>query len=380
MSQLINTCHLQIIIPAQGHEHLLLGAEIVVRDGSRPAQNLPPQFQSASAKYTVDMSVVLGQESTNAQAPSVSPAMKIVDTFLYNGDLIALTRVEYLFGEVDKFIILESWITFSGQVKPRLFFTDPATHSLFLPYMHKIEYRVIRNIPNTPESYKGPDFSFAEGTLDYWWRETYSRAYFMFFIRPHRRLDNTTLRETGSDDSSSVKLPDMYLICDCDEIPDREVLAQLRVFGVESNKTSLDAPLHFNMHLFYYNMHWLAKQNWAAPYMISTRGLFSMADISHPRVKGGLYVGLGWHCSYFMSVEGMVRKIESFSHQELNIDDNKDIDHIRSCLHNGLDIFRRPEWGGFYDRLSDEYIAAYVPKELVAFHLEVRALQGSGDG
>jgi beta-1,4-mannosyl-glycoprotein beta-1,4-N-acetylglucosaminyltransferase len=348
---------LQTIIPRPGQEHHLVGAEVVVYDSDRP-KHLLDLFHSPLTSHTIDMAALMRREPNSA--------FKITDTVLYNGDLIALTRIKYLFDVIDEFIIVESWFTFSGQVKSHLFFHEPSIYTQFLPYMHKIKYIVIKFMPEVPPTYAGPQFNFAKGTKDSWWRETYARSYFKFFIRPC---------SNGEVDAPPDAPPDMYLVCDCDEIPDREVLIQFRSFG--AGEVNIDRPLHFDMNFFYYNLQWLFKTRWSPPYMVSAKGLFQLPDISYPRYTGGGTVGHGWHCSYFMSIEKMIQKIEAFSHQELNTDANKNSEHIKNCLRHGLDIYSRPpeNWDGFVPKLTDEYIAQNVPPELYAFHLEVLALQ-----
>jgi hypothetical protein len=362
---------LQIITPPPGLEHLLVGAELVLHDTDMdtdtdlpsPALHLTDLFLHPLAQHSVDMTQRL-------RAAPRAAARRITDVILYNGDLVALPRIKYLFDVVDEFIVVESWFTFSGHLKSHLFFRDPEIYAQFLPYMHKIKYLVIKYFPSTPLDYAGPQFNFAEGTKDDWWRETYARSFFKFFIRPHSSAaDDDHETATGSQSA-------MYLVCDCDEIPDRELLRRFKIFGVDSAEVNLDSPLHFNMHFFYYNLQYFMKTPWAAPYMISTKGLFQLPDISYPRYTGGPFVGHGWHLSYFMSIDTMIRKIESFPHQELNTDANKNREHIKNCLRHGLDIYNRPpdEFPGF-TRLTDEYIEENVPAELYAFHLEVLALQ-----
>ena len=348
----------QVITPRPGHEHQLLGAEVMVQDGDKPVQALLNMFRTPEAKYTLELAPLL------SRVPQ--PTLRITDTILYNGDLVALTRIKYLFDVVDEFIIVESWVTFSGQVKPQLYFHEPDTYAQFLPFMHKIKYVVIKFIPDVPPSFKGPVSSV--GTLEIWWRETYSRSYFKFFIRPYSAEVEVM--------STDPQPPDMYLVCDCDEIPDRDVLQQLRTNGAFSPDISLDVPLHFNMYIFFYNFQWLMKSDWSAPYMISSKGLFQLPGVSHPRYSRGQVVGNGWHCSYFMSIDKMIQKIEAFSHQELNTDANKDREYIQQCLREGLDLYRRtPEDGVDFHKLSNEYLQDTLPVELYDFHVQVQALQ-----
>ena len=348
----------QVVIPTPTRTEDLMGAEIALYDNDRPVQMMRNAFTVPRPKYIIPLGSFLHREKRKS--------IRLVDVFLYNGDLIAPTRIKYLFDVVDEFMIIESWFTFSGQAKPFLYFYEPDIYAKFLPYMDKIKYIVVKDVPDTPLDYTGPQFKYAPGTLDNWWRETYVRSYFKLFIRPY---------SDEGDAKFSDSSPEMYIICDCDEIPDREILNQLKLFGT-SEEVDLDKPSHFLMNLFYYNFEWIMNSYWVAPYMISAKGLFGLPDVSHPRYDGGPHVGYGWHCSYFLSISHMIRKLESFPHQEFNTDSNKNIEHIKHCLNDGVDIVGRPqeEWDGLR-KLTIEYLQEILPPDLFSFHQEVKALQ-----
>ena len=61
--------------------------------------------------------------------------VSIVDVFCYNGDPIVENRLKYLDPHIDKFVIIESWHTFSGNKKDELFHKN---HEVFKPYISKI--------------------------------------------------------------------------------------------------------------------------------------------------------------------------------------------------------------------------------------------------
>jgi hypothetical protein len=42
-----------------------------------------------------------------------------------------------------------------------------------------------------------------------------------------------------------------------------------------------------------------------------------------------------------MDPELIVTKLKSYSHQEYNTDEYKDLDHIKNCINSGKDIFNR---------------------------------------
>jgi beta-1,4-mannosyl-glycoprotein beta-1,4-N-acetylglucosaminyltransferase len=49
----------------------------------------------------------------------------------------------------------------------------------------------------------------------------------------------------------------------------------------------------------------------------------------------------GWHFTYLMSPEEIARKLESFSHNEYNLDHWKDHDRMRAAMRAGQDLFDR---------------------------------------
>lgn len=339
----------------------MLNAQLFLYDNDRPVLHLDNIFVTESSLYTIKMAHIMQEFPTDS--------IKITDTFLYNGDMVALPRIQYLYDVVDEFIIVESMLTFSGQAKSQLHFMDPEVYQDFLPYMDKITFVVINEVPPLPVGYEGPAHQ-ANGTTLAWWREEYARSYFKFFIRPS---SDEPLAHEGS------QFPHMYIIADCDEIPDKAHLWQLKKFGVASEDVNLDSPLHFKMKFYYYNFHWRIAAPWAPAYMISSYGLFQLPDVSLPRYTAGKYVGYGWHCSYFMSVDSMIYKIESFSHQEFNTAENKNPQHIRHCLTHGEDILLRDKKpgssGNMLQWVSGDILEEELPKELYALHAKVVAIQ-----
>lgn len=342
-----------IIVPRPGFEHHVVGAEITLYDVDRPPRRFTDVFQVASTNYTIGFGAVF------ADPPRT--AVRLVDTVLYNGDLVAPVRVEYLYDVVDEFILVESWYTFSGKLKPHLYFYEPENYARFMPFMDKIKYVVIKHFPPTPPEYAGPGFSISDISRESWWREGFSRSFFKYFIRP--------LANDGE-----MHAPEVYIIADCDEIPDKASLWGLHNIAL-GNFSHLDSPNHFQMLMFYYNFHWLTDKFWRAPYIISYTGLLKLPDVSLPRYLGGkTRFGGGWHGSYFMSIGDIQRKIDSFSHQEFNTAAITNFDHIKECLRNGSDIFHRDSFVPM-QRIEDASLQHHLPPVLYRFHKVLLELQ-----
>jgi hypothetical protein len=84
------------------------------------------------------------------------------------------------------------------------------------------------------------------------------------------------------------------------------------------------------------------------------------------KVKGG------YHMSFFLTVDEIRRKIESFSHQEYNKEEFKTDEHIMKCISTGHDLFDR----GPVDYEEWDYRQAPLP--LQKFHEEIYQKQNVG--
>ena len=134
-----------------------------------------------SPKMTLSIDILQG-----IRAP-VSDKVKLIDTFTYNGDFVALWRVKHLFELVDEFIIAEAAFTHSGLKKSTLFFLKPENVALFAPYMSKITYVIVQDCPPPPKYWKGLMEGHMSGWEEEWegfWRENYQKLFCRFFIRP----------------------------------------------------------------------------------------------------------------------------------------------------------------------------------------------------
>jgi len=78
----------------------------------------------------------------------------------------------------------------------------------------------------------------------------------------------------------------------------------------------------------------------------------------------------GYHLSYGLSVDDIIRKIESFSHQEYNSPKFKNREHIMRSITNEEDLFYRGQSG----RLHYDY--KKVPVPLQKLHEDLCKIQG----
>jgi hypothetical protein len=265
---------------------------------------------------------------------------KIYDTFCYNGETIALFHIEYLYNTVDKFIIVESRETHSGNIKPFLYFEQNAT--LFAPYMDKIHYLIIDTFSSLKETFENwkPEIWMTQISYESWCREQYQRNYAMNYLK----------EQPGP----------YYVYCgDVDEIPNREILQNFKNdFAGDYTYRNITDAIYLEMKFFYYNFNWKKVYNWYHAYITSDQCLktYSLNDLRLFSNKMKYISNGGWHCSYFQSYEDIKRKCESFAHREFNHECYKTIEHINNCLLNGTDLFNRGEFEDLKEFTDSRYL------------------------
>ena len=265
----------------------------------------------------------------------------ILDIFSYNGEIAALFHVQYLYPVVNEFIIMECWWTNSGVRKPFLFFQQPNITAQFAPYMDKITYLTIDEVPPTPA-----DFIWPHGNNDAFWRENYQRI-----------VGQKYLSERAADPSSKISLDmTVVLYVDSDEIFDRKILASLRDLSFFPSSYSTPSSqlfarhqkIRFHLTLFYYNFNWSGATLWDLAFATDLRSYLLIKDLLAARVDfspNDFFISnSGWHLSYFTSIHDIVRKIGSMAHREYDLEELKSIEEIKARVREGKDIFRREDF------------------------------------
>ncbi len=221
----------------------------------------------------------------------------IFDCFIFSDELDLLElRLCELDRIVDFFVIVEATMTFSGKPKP-LTFADNA--HLFEEWRGKIIHVVVNDMPNHPNP---------------WVREGYQRDAIIRGLR-------------GAHDVDSV------MISDVDEIPSVSAICKW---------TAPMGPHAFKQIFSYY---WLncVGSTWAGSRILSFGqlrtfpGPNAVRSARLPHLPDG-----GWHFSYIGGRERMVKKIEAYSHQELNQDKFKENKYLSIVMGIGMDLFGRP--------------------------------------
>jgi len=230
---------------------------------------------------------------------------RIYDGFIFFNELDALEiRLNELNDIVDKFILVESTKTHSGQSKPLYFERNKERFSKFL---HKIDHIIV----NDGEMPKGNDFD------SNWTRESFQRDAIM----------------RGWKDCNDS---DVVMVSDIDEIPSAKSISK---FNPEKGLHVFEQSLNY----YYLNMREVnneeeGKWNWAKILPFSLAKNMTPSQIRYTEATYKIEDG-GWHFSYLGGTQKIIEKIESYSHQEYNNDKIKK--NIESRVEKGEDIFER---------------------------------------
>lgn len=265
---------------------------------------------------------------------------KVYDSFPYNGEAIVWLRLKVHDPVVDHFYIIESRYTFSGIRKDTLY--CDLYKDMFQPYLHKITFIII-------ETYTDPL------SLDCW-TEKYKGLVLDWMIDPQAWYRENYQREAVLSYVQEKEEPFVLLVTDCDEIIRPSVVQELTEMYQE-----VDTPLFFKMDMYNYNFSWYKNVYWELGFVVTDRFLGS--SMFQETYRGLLSIcrmvrvfklssevfsieNSGWHCSYFMSLEDIARKVRSFAHVELCHPQFLTHQHISACIRNGKEIFGRDVSGG----------------------------------
>jgi beta-1,4-mannosyl-glycoprotein beta-1,4-N-acetylglucosaminyltransferase len=218
-------------------------------------------------------------------------------------------RLNILADVVDYFVIVESTHTFTGKEKP-LYFNEHK-HA-FEKFKDKIVHIIVDDFPHK---------NIIEFTNKQWENEFYQRnAISRGLARIHTLKDD-----------------DVIIISDVDEIPDPRTLRKIRQGEIIITFNILE------MDFYYYNLNTKISDKWYHCKIISYKQYTSLHKSCNdirmskpPRIANG-----GWHLSYFGDVQFIKNKINTFSHQELNIERHTNVATIEERIKNSVDLYGR---------------------------------------
>jgi len=243
--------------------------------------------------------------------------MKIFDCFMYfDEDLILDLRLNTLSEFVDKFIIIESNITHTGNKKSLKFDIKK-----FKNFEHKIDYYPIENL-------------IIDKNLRL--KDSWSK---------HHLVDQS-IRNSIADYINDASDNDWILISDIDEIPNPEKIKDFdsnrkfaffeqQMFCYKFNLKSINESPWYGSRICV-KKH-LKSPQWLRNIKIKTnRSFFSRLLNNYQVLKDG-----GWHFTSIKSPSEIITKLKSFAHSEIVKPNMLNEDYIKNKIDNHEDIFER---------------------------------------
>lgn len=282
----------------------------------------------------------------------------IYDCFLFFNELDLLeTRLNVLDPIVDKFVIMESNLTFSGLSKELNFGKNKDRYSKFLD---KIIHVVVDDTPNQfldisknlKEEISKDDICFNK-ILKSMFKYSHWNKSEMHWNRDffHRECVLRGLVDCQDDD--------IIILSDLDEIPSKDTLLEL-FKNVEHGKFY---HLMQNMYHYYVNVRkverWFGSKVCRYSYIKNTESNYMrISKHDGTQIENG-----GWHLTFLGGVEKVKEKIRSYGHQELNRPDI--LASVEYNIKTNKDIFYRPD--SYYDIDFELEYPDYLKVELKKF-------------
>lgn len=214
----------------------------------------------------------------------------IVDCITFGGEADMLEgRLNYLYNHIDKMLIVESNKTYTDLDKEYIYENNIDRYK---EYADKIIYIKIEGL----------------GSKNPWDNDFHQR------------------RQIGAElEKLSLSSKDIVTICDTDEWWDPKSISVMNKYLVG-----------FEMKKFLYSLHWYQKQELTA--VAGPYSYFKGKDVDKMRWQRHSYKieNSGFHWTSMGDSDYVIKKINSFAHQELKIDGWED--RVRHCWKNGIDF------------------------------------------
>lgn len=239
--------------------------------------------------------------------------MKIVDAFMfYNEFDMLIYRLNTLKDIIDYFVIVESTMTHVGNKKPLYY--ELVERDIDTVIRDKIIYILCDKMESNLES-----------KVDPWRNEAIQRN---FIDEGIKKID-------------SLKDDDLIIISDIDEIPDRNILENIK-------RGIIDFPDTFcniEQDMYYYNLRTINNNKWYYSKIVRYKNYVLNFERSPQKIRYSMsiynLVNCGWHLSYFGDIKYIKNKLVNFCHQEFNTDLYTNEDYIKSKIDNNSDLFSR---------------------------------------
>lgn len=254
---------------------------------------------------------------------------KIYDCFNFFNELDILDlRLNILNDYVDYFVIVESDVSHSGELKP---FNYEKNKNKYKKFEDKIIYYKITDTPS--------NFVDLKMTTDQELNKINN-----FIVKQNNRFNRYTQIDYGRDffQKESVRRPisncddeDIILFSDLDEIPNPRILSNLSNYNLDTKILSLQ------QNTYYYYLNLFKQSDWYGTKILKYKNLKS---ISLNEVRGDTSLSEiiedgGWHFSFMGGKKMVEKKITSYSARDLA--SKKVIESIEFNIENNIDPFFR---------------------------------------
>lgn len=262
-------------------------------------------------------------------------------------------RLETLYPIVDYFIIMEDTITHSGVSKP-LYYQE--NKERYKKYQDKIIHYIIKDTPLVYQDLfdMTPENDVHEIVINgikkaHWLNPIYDLS----FIRDAYEKD-CIIRAIPN-----VKIDDIIIPSDLDELPRPETLKRL-LDNFDPDEIYLLANDNFYM---YYNLQKISEPWFGANILTFENLLKKPVSELRQKKEGKRIENGGWHFTFMGGPKAVIKKIESYSHQEFNTPHLKDnIPYIvENCVKLGVDALGRPSEFKIRD-INDGTFPEYIVK------------------
>jgi len=250
----------------------------------------------------------------------------VYDCFIFFNELELLEiRLEELDSVVDKFVLVEADRTFQNTKKSFIFEENKARFSKFLDKIIHVKLT------------KYPLFIPVINPFSPWKLEFYQR--------------NSVLKGLVN-----CKPDDIVMFSDIDEIPNHQVIKDRIQQGIQKiYGLKMDMFMYFlnNQLIFDGGSNMTMEESkdgiWHCtallPYKLLKKKPHRLRKIIMRTKRRGevfeIIPNAGWHFSYMGGAKNIIKKIESFSHTEFNLDKFKDEEKIKEMIMKGEDLFGR---------------------------------------
>jgi beta-1,4-mannosyl-glycoprotein beta-1,4-N-acetylglucosaminyltransferase len=277
---------------------------------------------------------------------------KIYDCFNFFNELEILEmRLNILYEYVDYFVIIESSVTHTGLEKEFLFEKNKEKFSKFLDKI------ILFKVNDTPNNFR----DLPETTDDT------VKLIYEFISKQTTRFNRDYQPDYGRDffQKECVRRPlincdddDIILISDVDEIPNPDIIINLKDLDLDNNRYSL------NQMMYYYYLNVFKESTW---YGTKISKYKNIKDLSFNEVRGDESLTIkipngGWHFSFMGGPEMVKTKMLSYSARDMA--NEHILSTIQQNIENNIDPFLR---GGLTIVEIDSTYPKYILDNLIKY-------------